>query len=350
MNLHRSSLLAALFASPVLVAAQGPAVCPTNAVFLAITDYNTSISQVRGYPTRANGPTVPCQVLAGSNTTFSTVNGVAISIHGYLHVLQFLTNGTVAVFPPNANGNVSPDRIESTETNDLLAIATDASVNDFVLSRRSGPAAITVFQAGTTLPAASFNAPGFDLAGGALAIDSQNNLIVGGYFATTVGSDQVFNPLIETLGTNASIKNPTVVRKLSGPKTGLLPGSSADYSNDQLSTAVDPFNGELYVYNYDYATQRRQISVFASGASGNVAPVRVISGALTQIGPPGELNNKIAVSADGRLFVAEANDRILVFAPGASGNVPPAQVIQDATIGAGAVAQGGIGVRSCSCN
>jgi len=76
----------------------------------------------------------------------------------------------------------------------------------------------------------------------------------------------------------------------------------------------------------------------------------VIAGALTHIGPPGTLNNKIAVSADGRLYVAEANNRILVFAPGASGNVPPSQIIEDSTIGSTQVDAGGIGVRSCQCN
>ena len=91
------------------------------------------------------------------------------------------------------------------------------------------------------------------------------------------------------------------------------------------------------------------MSVFPAGANGNVKPSRVISGNFTQVGAPGELVNKISVSADGRLFDAEANNRILVFAPGASGNVPPSQIIQDSTLGTTQVAQGGIAVRSCHC-
>ena len=54
------------------------------------------------------------------------------------------------------------------------------------------------------------------------------------------------------------------------------------------------------------------------------------------------------VSSDGRLFVAEPNNRILVFAPGANGNVPPSQAIQDSTI-TGLIDQGGIGLLSCNC-
>jgi hypothetical protein len=76
----------------------------------------------------------------------------------------------------------------------------------------------------------------------------------------------------------------------------------------------------------------------------------MLAGSLTKIGPPGTLTNKIAVAADGRLFVAEAGNRILVFAPGAHGNVPPAQIIEDSTTSSIQVGAGGIGVRSCSCD
>ncbi|TCF96209.1 hypothetical protein BZM27_55975, partial [Paraburkholderia steynii] len=68
---------------------------------------------------------------------------------------------------------------------------------------------------------------------------------------------------------------------------------------------------------------------------GNVRPIRTISGPATgiigeRLPPPG---NRIAVSPDGRLFVAEPNLRILAFAPGARGNVAPSQVIEDSTPG-----------------
>ena len=55
----------------------------------------------------------------------------------------------------------------------------------------------------------------------------------------------------------------------------------------------------------------------------------------------------IAVSSDGRLFVLEPNNRILVFAPGANGDLRPSQIIEDAgpveTLGTG------IAVRSVDC-
>jgi hypothetical protein len=324
----------ALAPSTALLAQSTP--CPTNAVFLALPD------QVRGFSTRANGPTTPCQIIQGTNTTLTTANSVSVSANGYLHVLQFLTDGTVDVFLPTDNGNVAPNRIESVLNNDLIALATDRNVNDFVLSNRSGPGEISVTEPSTTRAEFAFVAPGFNF-GAALAIDKDNNLVVGGY-------DSELKALIETMDTSASISSPIVVRTLAGANTGIFPMTAGDSAHNAMSTAVDPDTGEFYVYSYSASLGAEKISVFARGASGNSEPVRVISGKRTMIGPPGTLTNKIAVAADGRLFVAEANNTILVFAPGAKGNVPPAQIITDSTLGATTIGAGGIGVRSCSCH
>jgi hypothetical protein len=78
--------------------------------------------------------------------------------------------------------------------------------------------------------------------------------------------------------------------------------------------------------------------------------IKIIRGPLTGITGLGFAGtNKISVSSDGRPFVAEPNTHILVLAPGASGNVPPSQVIRNSTIGSALISQGGIGVRSCKC-
>src|SRR5215471_14940914 len=104
--------------------------CPTNAVFLALE------GEVRGYPLRSNGDTLPCQVLQGSSTTLSTARAVSFTADNSLHVMQFLTNGTVNVFAPESTGDVPPMKTEATFTNDLIAIATDSRSTDFVLSNR----------------------------------------------------------------------------------------------------------------------------------------------------------------------------------------------------------------------
>ena len=310
--------------------------CPTNAVFLALED------QVRGYSTRANGDTVPCQILQGPNTTLSTARAIAISPYDFLHVLQFLTNGTENLFPPNSHGDRAPSRTITAFTNDLIALAIDSDITDFILSNRQRPNAIVVVRNDGTTPIGTFYDPDLGSAWG-LAMDQHNNLLVAGYDANGAAT-------IDTYATSRSRTAPVRIRRLQGDATGLLPGDPASFSGNTIAIALDPESQELYVYNTDTDFSTIQVSVFPSHANGNVAPTRVIRGSATQIGVPGFLGaNKIAVSADGRLFDAEPNNRILVFAPGADGNVPPAQIIQDSTIGGAQIDQGGVAVRSCRC-
>ena len=314
-------------------------VCPHNAVFLALED------QIRGYSLRANGSVAPCQIIAGANTTLQTSRALAVSSGGYVHTAQFLTNGSVTIFLPTANGNVLPSRTVQVETNDLVAIAIDSRANDFVLTNRPGVPTILV------LPSGSFGQQTNPVTitdtnlrfAATVAIDSGGDLLVGGY-------DSSGTCTIDTFATSLTLNSPPLLRTLKGSVTGLFPVGQA-FPLGQSGIDVDPSTNELYVYNVSDAGAA-QVSVFASKAFGNVAPVRVISGAATGITGPGFLvgANKIALSSDGRLFVAEPNNRILVFAPGASGDAAPSQVIQDATIGATQVLQGGIAVRSCLCH
>ena len=65
-----------------------------------------------------------------------------------------------------------------------------------------------------------------------------------------------------------------------------------------------------------------EILVFADGATGNVAPLRVISGPATQI-TPGNLNGIAFDAENGEIFVSLGTSRILVFDAAANGNVAP---------------------------
>jgi hypothetical protein len=316
----------------------GSDVCPTDAVFLALED------QVRGYPLRANGPTAPCQILEGLDTTLSTARSIAFGKHNDLHIAQFLSNSTFDIFSPNAFGDRAPLRSVALPENDLVSIAVDSRLNDFVMSIRQPTAPIFVVPNGSggfVGNPAVISDP--NLAQYlSLAFDRRDNLLVAGY-------DSHGAARVDALATSRGISHPAVLRSISGTNTGLLPGAGTFGSNN-LTIALDPETDELYVYNTTADHAKIQVSVFAPQANGDIQPVRVIAGSSTTITGPGFPGaNKIGVSSDGRLFVAEPNNRILVFAPGASGDVPPSQVIQDSTIGSQALGQGGIGVRSCSC-
>lgn len=99
------------------------------------------------------------------------------------------------------------------------------------------------------------------------------------------------------------------VSVLGGPSTGVqfIRGMAFDSA------------GRLYVASTLYSPSTPSIVVFAPKASGNAAPIRVISGAATLLD---SLEN-ITVDSDGTVYAAVIG-AIRVFAPGADGNVAPA--------------------------
>src|ERR1700692_1483226 len=227
------------------------------------------------------------------------------------------------------------------QTNDLESIAVDSHLNDFVMVvRPSGPPVqvVPVNSSGLVPHPIAISDPNI-IQYVSLAVDDEDNLLIAGY--DTRGA-----VIIDTLGTGRSITSPALLRSLTGSKTGLLPATGGFARND-MTIALDPVTNELCVYNATTDLTHIQVSVFAAKASGDVAPVRTISGPATGITGPGfeAGTNKMAIFARGRLFVSEPNGRILVFAPGATGNVAPSQVIEDST--SVPAAQGGIAGRSC---
>ena len=309
------------------------AVCSHDAVFISFSD------QFRGYSARANGATEPCQVLQGPLTTLETAGPMVISKNHFFHVAQFLTNSTVDIFPRKAEGNEAPSRsFMLTTTNDLLSIAVDSHLNDFVLSVRPSEAGVYVVPKNSSGPVTSpvhITDPNV-VQYVSIAIDSDDNLLIAGYDARGTA-------LIDTLGTSRSLTAPPLLRSLTGSRTGLLPAGGL-FARNTMTITVDPDTDELFVFNATMDLTQSQVRVFSAKARGDVRPVRTISGPATGLTASGLPGNTIAVSSDGRLLVAAPTLRILAFAPGARGNVAPSQVIDDST--AGPTTQGGIAVRS----
>ena len=130
--------------------------------------------------------------------------------------------------------------------------------------------------------------------------------------------------------------NITPVKTIAGAGTQLITPNVMTFDS----------NGNLYVanesnpYNNPYGDY---ITVYPPGSNGNVAPSRIIRGGNADFSATSL--TAIAVDSDGYLYVSEdtssenctstssstctatANDTILVFAPGANGNVAPVRTI-----------------------
>jgi len=146
--------------------------------------------------------------------------------------------------------------------------------------------------------------------GAGMAIDRNNVLYVANETGATV---DLFAPGAATPGA-----------QIGGVKTGLV---------EPVSVALD---AALNVYVFDLATQT--ISEFAAGATGNVAPIRLISGSNTRLStvpPSASFAEGIAVSRrSGQIFVANpSTNSILVFAANANGNIAPIQTIAGSATG-----------------
>ena len=306
--------------------------CPVETVYLALS------SEVRGYPANAHGSVNPCQIITGSKTGLATASSMAFGRDGSLHVAQFLTNGSVNVFPADANGNAAPLQTLFTFTNDLVSIGVDSEQNDFVVSVRQGGRIIRLTPGPANTQSMQVFLP--PLIASSVAVDRDDHVLIGGW--ETNGA-----AVVSTFDLSGTAPSPTALQTLS---LGLsIPLINIFLDAPDLNIALDPATQDLYVYTnpVDPSGEAPAIRVFAAGASGKATPIRTISGPNTGLGGPGSLGtNKIAVAAGGRLYVAEPGNRILVFQPGAKGDAAPDQIIQDSvpiTIGR---PQGGIAVRS----
>jgi hypothetical protein len=92
--------------------------------------------------------------------------------------------------------------------------------------------------------------------------------------------------------------------------------------SDPLALAVDA-HGYIYVANQtEEGPPAASILVFAPGANGNVAPVRQITGAGEAVSLAIDNAGDLVVASTGGFSLAQPN-QILVYAPGAHGNATP---------------------------
>ena len=108
--------------------------------------------------------------------------------------------------------------------------------------------------------------------------------------------------------------NATPIRTISGSATHLA---------TPIGVALDLVHGEILVLNAP--TYSPFMTVYARTATGNIAPLRIIAGASTELNGPVDLavdvaNNEILVANAGQKAVA-------VFARDADGNVPPLRTL-----------------------
>ena len=269
-------------------------------------------SELGVYSATANGNVAPVRVIRGPETQMNIPQTAVMDSSGRLWTCSFNTKNLIA-FAAGATGNVAPSvsiggSYSPIQSCGDMTLATNGAI--YATSFQT-PSSIAAWAQGSTLnarPAAVWSGSntGLGQASG-LAIDLASHMYVSSAHPSEV---EVF--VLQYPG------NVTPFRKLAGPKTFL---------DNPDAIAVDPVAQTIWVAN----AGNNLVEEFGPLAGGNVAPELHISGPLTQLQNP----YGIAVDWAGYVYVGNCPQTggttagsILVFAPGARGNVKPVQVIK----------------------
>ena len=281
------------------------AVNPENDM-VVLTDEN--LHRIVEYNRLDNTPpdaemTEPRRVIGGLNTDTEMLCGVYIDPETLeVYVTNNDTVNWMPVFSREARGNVTPDR-ELATPHRTWAIAVDELREELYMTIQS-PSAVVVYRkaaVGAEEPLRILEGDATELADArGLAVDTVNDLLV----VTNHGHRLFYGgEAISTL--TGSWED--WIRERGFPKQTSL---------RQLPRRYLPGLGRF---------EEPSINIYARGASGNEAPLRVIKGSRTQLNWPGH----VAVHEErGEIFVAnDADNSILVFRLFDSGNVAPARII-----------------------
>lgn len=281
---------------------------------------NTIVGSLGGTTiTVASSDTSGTTSLSGTTVAQSTDSPLTLTYNG------MIPNGPTITFTATATG-IPASAITSATLSftapQLMYVGNQPNVLVFARTTALGDA----------VPTSRFNLVGYDAY--SAAPDGQGNLLViGSPFGNLVSSSGLLNTGFFKVPASASgtIANPT-------PFGVVLPTGQFAYD-----FAVDS-GGNLYVLSTDF-NGNAAISVFAPGAT---APTRVIAGAATTLGT-GYLNS-IAVSSGGLIAVnqgaagytfqlppVEGPASLLIFGSNASGNVAPVRSISGSATGLSAV-------------
>jgi hypothetical protein len=294
----------------------------TTMVCIYVT--NVTANSVTVYAKGANGDVPPIQAIAGSHTALHVPQGIALDAARNIYVVNHTGLGSVTVYPAGANGDVAPTQTISgskTGMNGPEGIALDSSLNIYVANSfggASGLGSVTVYPAGAN--------------GNVAPIRTISGSNTGLNFPEGITLDASLNVYVTTfVGGPSGLGNVSVYA--AGANGNVAPVRTITGSNTRLHGPVGIAlgrQGGIYVVNYDSPNRPApgSVTVYPAGTNGNVAPLRTISGSNTG------LFGSLGIARDGSgIHVVNQQGGIgrlgsvTAYATGANGNVAPIQTI-----------------------
>lgn len=284
----------------------------------AVAAGSGAIGTAAGSAPRANG-----QVAAGpgSRTTPLGAGTVFVLIPGTEG------HGSISEFGPSAHGDARPIGTISGSHTGLI------SPTDLVLTSAGG--IVVADPDGNAIhefaPGARGNATPVDIKGAKTGLDGPVAVAIArnGAIWTVTGSEGM-DPTTSLLEfAPGAHGNVAPIRAISGPKTLLAPASGIALTPDGRHIWVNHFGETLSGPN------RAAVQEYATSASGDVAPVRAIAGAATDLQFPLGIfvDSSGNVTVDDEDYLGENTSALVTFGPAAHGNVKPLRLLAGAKTG-----------------
>lgn len=291
--------------------------------------FGTGSGMILQFSASASGSVAPTSSITGAtNTSF---NALATDGTGNVYASYYgpTNQGGIVGYSAGATGSADPIRsLLSTTTTGVTAVnglAASATGEIFAAEDYGGVQAFSATATGDVAPSRRILGA-FETGGGlstigsasAIAVDSMGNLYVVNQGSMGGQPLLVFGP--------AATGNVAPIRSLGGALTGLSADSVVGATTDtagNLYVTVEAVSGTGPVPVFSGS-----ILEFAAGATGNVAPIRTISGTSTLL----HAVSGIQVDSAGNIYVLSATPSptstsiaptILKFSATASGNAPP---------------------------
>lgn len=289
-----------------------------------------NLFQIMVYDRLANTPptaslTEPKRVIAGHETKVEFNCGLYIDPKtGDIYSVNNDTLDTLSVFSRSARGNVHPDRTLHTPHGTYgIAVSEEAQELYLTIQHENAVVVHRKMAQGEEKPVRKLEGAHVRLADPhGIGIDTKNQLMFVANYGNAKdnkvpGSGTFVPPSITVYPLRAS-GDTAPLRVITGPQTQL---------NWPAHLFVDQEHGEVFVANDGESS----ILVFRVTDNGDVAPTRVLKGAKTQIKNPTGI---FVDTAHDELVVANmGNHSATVYPRAAQGDTPPARTIRSGPLG-----------------
>lgn len=307
---------------------------------ILVGSYDTP-SSMRAFADTADGDVAPIRILGGAATGLSSASGGAFDPgEGVIYLADFWGQA-IRVFPAYAGGNVAPLRqLTTNQLGQMRTVSIDPAHNELITT--GSGCCLLVFPR-------TASGDDFALRRWAWGGNSQTELNYPTGFVYASVRDEILVSDYDNNGPKILVFNRDegTVSYDGAPKR-VIRGNLTGMGNFSGGITYDATSDLIYVLttttNPD-TTRSSRVLVFAGDAGGNVAPVRTIAGAATQLElsasaypvglaiDPVRQRLIVSVSDDGQ----PTNTALLVFALNANGNTAPLQAIRGAQTGLASV-------------